>query len=105
MATTADELRDTARGALAVGDFESAQVAALASLEIDEVAVTHQIVGGLYYMDDRATDALRHWEAAFRLFREAGELRSAARVAIDLARLHVGMLGHVAAGQGWAERA
>ena len=29
----------------------------------------------------------------------AGELRSAARVAIDLARLHVGMLGHDAAGQ------
>ncbi len=105
MATTADELLDTARDALAAGDFETAQAAALASLEIDGLAVTHQIVGGLYYMDDRATDALRHWEAAFRLFREAGELRSAARVAIDLARLHVGMLGHVAAGQGWAERA
>ena len=70
MATTADELLGTARDALAAGDFESALAAALASLEVDEVADTHQIVGGLYYMDDRATDALRHWEAAFRLFRE-----------------------------------
>ena len=73
--------------------------------QIDELAVTHQIVGGLYYLDDRAADALRHWEAAFRLFREAGELRAAARVAMDLARLHASMLGHLAAGQGWAERA
>jgi DNA-binding CsgD family transcriptional regulator len=105
MATTADELLGTARDALDAGDFETAQAAALASLQIDELAVTHQIVGGLYYLDDRATDALRHWEAAFRVFRQAGELHAAARVAMDLARLHASMLGHVAAGQGWAERA
>jgi DNA-binding CsgD family transcriptional regulator len=105
MATTADELLDTAHDALAAGDFESALAAALASLEIDELPATHQIAGGLYYLDDRDAEALRHWEAAFRLFRSAGEHRAAARVAIALAGLHVSTLGHVAAGQGWAERA
>ena len=61
-------------------------------------------LGGLYYIDDRFEDAQQQWEIAFRMFRECGNPRDAARVAIDLAGLH-DVYGHVAAGSGWIERA
>ena len=45
-----------------------------------------------------------HLEAAFRLYRAAGNNRAAARVAADLADLHNTMFGNRAAGQGWVQR-
>jgi DNA-binding CsgD family transcriptional regulator len=105
VATTAAELLDTAQDALAAGDFESALAAALASLDVDELALSHRVLGDLYYHDGRYADAQRHWETAFRLFRAGGEFREASRVAIALASLHGSEGGHVAVGRGWAERA
>ena len=46
-----------------------------------------------------------HAEAAFRAYRDRGDLRPAARVAMTLAVLHDGALGNHAAGRGWLDRA
>ena len=62
------------------------------------------LLGAIAYMDDRFPDAREEWERAFAGLRRAGEQRAAARVAIDLAELHV-TIGNTAAGNGWAVRA
>jgi DNA-binding CsgD family transcriptional regulator len=100
---TADELFEIAQGALARGDYDTALETAGAAVEAEDSAAGRRLLGGLFYMDDRFAAAQDEWERAFRLLRDAGALRDAAQVAIDLARLHSGR--HPAAGRGWAERA
>jgi DNA-binding CsgD family transcriptional regulator len=96
---------DVARQLLAAGDVDDAgsMLGALVDAHGDPTA--HHLRGAIEFMDDRLDDACRDWEAAFQGFRDRGELARAARVAMDLAELHVGSLGHEAAGQGWLGRA
>ena len=84
--------------------FGSLLARAEAAVAEQETAEGRRHLGGLYYIDDRFEDAQQQWEVAFRLFREGGQLRDAARVAIDLAGLH-DIYGQVAAGNGWIQRA
>lgn len=67
--------------------------------------IGHEQLAGLLLADDDLAGARTHAEAAFRLWREAGEPRRAARVAASLAELHTTGLGNRAAGQGWIARA
>ncbi len=60
--------------------------------------------GAMAYADDRFDDARVAFEQAFRLFRDAGDDRAAARVASALGELHWDMFGNHAAGRGWLER-
>jgi ATP/maltotriose-dependent transcriptional regulator MalT len=76
-----------------------------ASVRDDDTAAARYELGGLYFVDDRFEDAQRQWELAFRMFRDGGRFREAARVAIDLAGLHISARGLMAAGSGWTERA
>jgi DNA-binding NarL/FixJ family response regulator len=62
-------------------------------------------LAGVAYMEDDLRASRRHAEAAFRAYRDRGDLRSAARVAMTLAVLHDGALGNHAAGRGWLDRA
>ena len=76
-----------------------------ASVVEHDSAEARRELGSMYYIDDRFEDAQRQLELAFRMFREAGQPRDAARVAIDLAGLHGSIFGQLAAGSGWVERA
>jgi len=76
-----------------------------AALSERDTADGRRSLGGLYYVDDRFEDSRQQWEIAFRMFREDGKPRDAARVAIDLAGLHASLFGHPAVGSGWTERA
>jgi DNA-binding CsgD family transcriptional regulator len=105
VAPTAVQLLASAQEAFVAGDFEGAFEAATASLALEELGGNHFLLGTLLYMNDGFVEVMQHWEAAFRLHRDAGELREAARVAIKLSSLHVSAMGNEAAGSGWAERA
>ncbi len=84
-------------------DAAASTVGALVDTTGDPTA--YYLRGAIDFMDDRLDDACRDWEAAFQGFRDRGELARAARAAMGLAELHVGSLGHEAAGQGWLGRA
>jgi DNA-binding CsgD family transcriptional regulator len=62
------------------------------------------LLGGRCFFEDDFDGARLHWEHAFRLFRESGDLRAAARTAADLAGLHWSVWGHRSVGQGWVDR-
>ena len=73
----------------------------------DEVAGSgeaHAAAGGSCMADDDFEGARDHWELAFRQLRKAGDVRGAARVAADLAGLHVSAWGNRAVGRGWIDR-
>jgi DNA-binding NarL/FixJ family response regulator len=101
----ADDLLLAARAALEAGDLHGAAAAAQAALEVEDLPEARQLMAGLYLLDDRLDDVCRERERAFRGYRDGGDLRSASRVAIDLAHLHDGFLGNWAAALGWLERA
>lgn len=61
-------------------------------------------LGGECFAADDFDGARAHWEAAFRELRAAGDLRGAARVAADLAGLHVAVWGSRAVARGWVDR-
>ena len=66
---------------------------------------TSRVLAGQAFFEDDLDACRRNAEAAFRGYRDQGDLRSAGRMAIDLAQLHHGSLGNHAAAQGWLERA
>jgi DNA-binding CsgD family transcriptional regulator len=102
---TATDLLVTARTALDGGDIDGAAEAVTASLAAEETAEGHWLTGVLRMLDERYAEAAAEWQAAFRLHRDAGGLRQAARVAIELARLNGGDGGRLPVARGWVERA
>jgi DNA-binding NarL/FixJ family response regulator len=60
--------------------------------------------GKLAFFEDDFDAARRHLETAFKSFREAGDLRSAIRVAASLADVHGDVLGNKAAARGRLSR-
>jgi DNA-binding CsgD family transcriptional regulator len=56
------------------------------------------------FFEDDFTVARRHYEVAFKQFRDAGDLRSAARLAAVLAEVHGDLLGNKSAARGWTAR-
>jgi DNA-binding CsgD family transcriptional regulator len=60
--------------------------------------------GGQAFVDDEFPEARGHLEVAFKAFRDAGDLRSAARVAATIAQVHGDLLGNKAAARGWIAR-
>ena len=99
------ELLDSARAAQAAGDLDGAESALQGAIVLEDLPLARMLLGGLCYADDRFEDARGHWEAAFRGFRDGGDLRSAARAAVNLVDLHSSALGNVATGRGWIARA
>jgi DNA-binding NarL/FixJ family response regulator len=94
-----------AEAALRGGDVAGATSAVREALAIGDSPEAHQLLAELLLLDDLLEDARRECELAFRGFRDSGNRRAAARVAIHLAHLHEGLLGNRAAGLGWLERA
>lgn len=94
-----------AEAALRAGDVPGATAAVMSALAADDLPEAHELLAGLLLLDDLLDDACRERELAFRGYRDGGDLRAAARVAIALAHLHEGLLGNRSAGLGWLERA
>lgn len=90
--------------ALDRGDVPGALAAFEAALLAGDSGDLRQLVGGLSYAEDDLDAARAHWEVAFRLHRQAGRRRAAARVAAALADVHGSALGNRAAGLGWVRR-
>ncbi|MGB7652650.1 MAG: hypothetical protein WBL51_05200, partial [Acidimicrobiales bacterium] len=73
----------------------------------DEVGASggvHAAAAGSCMADDDFEGARDHWELAFHQLRESGDVRGAARVAAELAGLHVSAWGNRAVGRGWIDR-
>jgi DNA-binding CsgD family transcriptional regulator len=102
---TADELLATAQAAVEAGDIDAAHEAATASLAAGDTGDGRFLLGVLRMMDERYEEAAGEWQAAFGLYRDAGDRRRAARAAIEVARLFGGDIGFDAMGRGWLERA
>lgn len=98
-------LMASAQRALEHGDVAAAIGALTAALTTSDIPEMHDFLAGLHYANEDLPDCRRHWESAFRGYRDAGNLRGAARVAIWLGEMHFGGLGHEAAGRGWLGRA
>src|SRR6476661_6212311 len=60
--------------------------------------------GGAAFFEDDFLAARRHMEVAFTRFRDAGDLRSAVKVAADIAEIHGDLLGNRSAASGWIGR-
>jgi DNA-binding NarL/FixJ family response regulator len=85
--------------------YDSALEAAEELVRENDSADARRELSGMYLIDDRFEDAQHQMEVAFRMFRESGRAREAARIALDLASMHISAHGHMAAGSGWLERA
>src|SRR4051812_26884866 len=70
----------------------------------DDDAQTQAELGGRQFGADDYEGARRHWQRAFKQFRDAGELRQAVRLAAMLAELHMAGFGNEAASRGWIAR-
>ena len=102
---SAAEFMIEGREALAAGNLTAAARAFQDAIALEDLPSARALLGGLCYADDCFEDARRHWETAFCGFRDGGDLRGAARVAINLVDLHSSALGNPAAGRGWRGRA
>ncbi len=105
MSSDLQELLLTAQQRLWAGEVDTAASMLGAAIEAHGDPTAYYLRGAIEYMDDLLGDACRDFEAAFQGFRDRGEHERAARAAMGLAELHVGSLGHEAAGQGWLGRA
>ncbi|MCU1427833.1 MAG: hypothetical protein JWL83_1833 [Actinomycetia bacterium] len=94
-----------ALAAVAIGQVDAAFAAAKLAVEQHDQPAARELLGGLYFLNDGFDETRRHWEVAFRDYRAQGELRPAARIAIELASLHIDMFGNDAASRGWLARA
>ena len=95
-----------ALAALEAGDIQAAVSAAeQAVAAVPNLAPAHYLLGILTYgaLDDYS-GAERHFEVGYRLFREAGDLRGAARAAIALGQLDA-TRNNMPAARGWLGRA
>lgn len=105
MGATAGELLASAEAALAGGDVDAASAAVTASLAERDTGDGRFLLGVLRMVDERYEEAAGEWQAAFGLYRDAGDRRRAARAAIEVARLFGSDIGLEAMGRGWVERA
>lgn len=93
------------REALARGDWAAARAAFAEAVAQEATPEGFEgLAWAVYWLDDaRATFDARH--AAYRLYRERGDLAGAARVAIRLAEDHLSFRAEPAAANGWLRRA
>jgi DNA-binding CsgD family transcriptional regulator len=95
---------EQAREALERGAWEEARAEFEAVLAEREVPEALDGLGAALYWLDRVDESLDARERAFRLYREAGDARAAARVAYGLAADSADLRGEAPAA-GWLERA
>jgi ATP/maltotriose-dependent transcriptional regulator MalT len=93
------------REALARGGWEEARVCFESSLKDAELPEALEGLGmACWWLEDYAT-GIDARERAYRLFRQAGDARAAARVAIWLSNDYADFRGETAVANGWIQRA
>ena len=86
-------------------DWAEAKVCFEAALQIKELPEALELLGlAAWWLDDAST-AFDAREKAYRLYRERGDSRSAARVAIALAYDYLSFRGEYVISNGWSRRA
>jgi LuxR family transcriptional regulator, maltose regulon positive regulatory protein len=101
--SVADPLR-TGHEALARGDWQEARTCFEAALATDETPEILEALGlASWWLDDSAA-TFNAREQAYRLYRDRGDRRGAARIAICLAWDHCFFRGEGAVANGWIER-
>ena len=86
-------------------DWAEAKVCFEAALQIEEIPEVLEHLGlAAWWLDDAST-AFDAREKAYRLYRERGDSRSAARVAIALAYDYLSFRGEYVISNGWSRRA
>lgn len=104
--TAPEVLLQPASAALMAGDIAGAVSAVEATVAASpDLAQAHELLGGLCFgaLDDYAR-ARHHVEIAYRQYREAGDLRAAARCAIVHGQIEA-TAGNVSGMRGWLSRA
>ncbi|MEX2211652.1 MAG: LuxR C-terminal-related transcriptional regulator [Gaiellaceae bacterium] len=103
--TTPEDLIVRANEALARADWDGARALFLQALEKGETPEALEGLGrASWWLDD--ADAVRDArERAYRLYRERGDVRGAARVALELAEDALVFRAEEAVSNGWTERA
>jgi DNA-binding CsgD family transcriptional regulator len=87
------------------GEWEPARAAFAEALSVDETAEAHDGLGrALWWLGD-PDGAIEHRERAFVLLKERGERRTAAGLAVWLAREHRSVYDNDAVANGWLARA
>ena len=101
----APELVHQAERSVSVGDFEGAAASYRAALELEPLPQAQDGLAYLAYADDDFDGARLLWERAYKGYRDAGELRRAALVAVNLAGVHYDGYLNESASHGWLGRA
>jgi DNA-binding CsgD family transcriptional regulator len=101
----AAELVVSAQQAVSEGDFDGAVASYEAALEIEPIPEAQDGLAYLTYASDDFETSRRLWEQAYRGYRDAGDLRRAALVAVNLAGVHYDGFLNEAASHGWLGRA
>jgi DNA-binding NarL/FixJ family response regulator len=96
---------DAGRAALAAGDWDAARAAFQARLDEAPSAAAFEGLGVACRWLGEQEAAIRHLQRAYRLHRQAGDARAAARVAVQLCLGECYFHSDVAVGLGWLERA
>ena len=96
---------DAARTAIARGDWQAALRAARASLEVAETAAGHELLGlACWWLSDAET-LFNSRERAYQLYRNQGDVRRAARIAVWLDWDYRAFRAQPAIANGWLRRA
>jgi LuxR family transcriptional regulator, maltose regulon positive regulatory protein len=98
-------LRGVAASALADGDWAAARKAFARELANGESPEALEGLALAHWWLSEVVEACRAREAAYRLYMERGDHRSAARMALALARDYADFRGEDAIGNGWLQRA
>jgi tetratricopeptide (TPR) repeat protein len=104
-ATTPQELLDAGLNAFMSGDIEGSRRSLSAAVGAGAVPMANMILGAIAFADEDFPECQHQWEEAFRMFKEAGDKRGAARAATNLGSLYYDAYGNESAGHGWLSRA
>lgn len=105
MSATAEDLVARGLRAFRAGDLTQAQDVMSRAVEEGEAPEARMILGGLAFAREDYAQTQDQWEAAFRAFKEAGDLRGAALAATYLGSLFYDVYGNESASKGWLSRA
>jgi tetratricopeptide (TPR) repeat protein len=105
VSVTAHQLVEDGEAALSSGDLDAARTALSSAVGISNDPDARMLLGAIAFATEDFADAQQQWEEAFRGFRDADDLRGAARSATSLGMLFYDALGNEAASRGWLSRA
>ena len=103
MSSTAEELVDRGMAAFISGDMATARDVMAQAVDEADAPYARLILGGVAYSREDYAETQAQWEAAFRTFKETGDLRGAALTATYLGSLHYDIFGNESVSRGWLQ--